>query len=185
MRRSLIVVALLLAGAAPAHADVAIDGGVAAPPREIAGRWIDALVARDVAALTALTSTRFWKVGVTSKEWHTWNVGCAKQQHARRAEELAAVVRCMVGVNPKATAGSIYRILHDDGPQFDEISIGELPRELRKHRGRLKKAVTRGARLVRYRVDDRYWKVRTVFVLDPATSHQTVAAVVEWKRHRD
>ena len=97
---------------------------------------------------------------------------CKRKDSAKKEAQLDAIARCMAG------ASTIYKNLAD-ADAIAEMDLAELPREFRKHKRKVAKLVKRGAKLVRYHVNDGNYYIFVIFVLDPETDYQTANVVLE------
>lgn len=141
-------------------------------PVEIAAQLLAALKAKDAKAIAAVTSTPFWKAGLTPVSGKQAKK-CKKLQRAKTGKQLRGVAACM------ALAGTLYGRFAIDASTLAEIDMTEFPAELKKHKKKIAKLLKANHKMVRYFVNDQGYYLNLVFVLDPDTDYQTVVVVLE------
>jgi hypothetical protein len=153
--------------ATPQHAPVGT-------PAEIGVLLVNAIAARDAATIEELISTPFWKVGLKPAAGKLKRT-CKRLDKARRERDVPKVARCMA-----AAASSLYAKY----PVVDaiaEVDMSEFPDELGKaNKKKVAKLVKKGAKLVRYHVNQDGFFVYLVLVLDPGSDYRSALAVLEY-----
>lgn len=142
----------------------------AGSPVEVAQRWLDAMRTKDVKALGELIEPPFWKVGLTP----VGDRACKRKHKVTRPKQTAAVAECV------ANATSQLYLRFSGAEHLAEIELAELPDELERHRKKVAAMVKKGAKLVRYHVNDDGFYVFLILVTDPDTDHQMVNAALEY-----
>jgi hypothetical protein len=140
-------------------------------PVDVATRFMSALKKQDTTGVAATLSAPFWKVGL-SPVGGKLAKKCKRKDKAKNEDQLEGIARCMIG------AATVYKTL-PDRDAIAEMDLRELPDELRRHKKKVAKLVKRGAKLVRYHVNDAGYYIFVIFVLDPDTDHQTASAILE------